>query len=102
MSSGKPALAKDSRTVFEAGAENVAGRCSITLPPHSPDISPCDYDLIPKVPMRRKRYRTIEDVKQAVERSLCTINRLGSANGIQQLPHRWEHIHNGGDYIEGL
>ena len=48
-------------------------------------------------------YRTIEDVKQAAEHSLCTINRLGSANGIQRLPCRWEHIvHNGGDYIEGL
>ena len=48
-------------------------------------------------------YRTIEDVKQATECSLRTINRLGSANGIQQLPRRWEHVvHNGGDYTEGL
>ena len=72
--------------------------------PYSPDISPCDYDLIPKMkmPMRGKRYHTIEDVKQAAERSLRTINRLGSANGIQRLPRRWEHVvHNGGDYIEG-
>ena len=72
-------------------------------PPYSPDISPCDYDLIPKMLMRGKRYRTIEDVKQAAERSLRTINRLGSANGMQRLPRRWEHVvHNGGDYIEGL
>ena len=54
------------------------------------------------MPMRGKRYRAIEDVKQAAERSLRTINRLGSANGIQRLPRRWEHVHNGGDYIEGL
>ena len=47
---------------------------------YSPDISPCDYDLIPKMPMCGKRYRTIEDIKQAAERSLRTINRLGSAN----------------------
>ena len=72
-------------------------------PPYSPDISPCDYDLIPKMPMRGKRYHTIEDVKQAAQRSLRTINRLGSANGIQRLPRCWEHVvHNGGDYIEGL
>ena len=52
------------------------------------------------MPMRGMRYRTIEDVKQAAERSLHTINRLGSANGIQR---RWEHVvYNGGDYIEGL
>ena len=54
-------------------------------PPYSPDISPCDYALIPKMPMR---YRTIEDVKQASERSLRTISRLGSANGIQRLLRR--------------
>ena len=107
MSSGKPALAKDSLNVFQAGAEIVeslglGGALSPPLP-YSPDISPCDYDLIPKMPMRGKRYRTIEDVKQAAEHSLCTINRLGSANGIQQLLRRWEHVvHNGGDYIEGL
>ena len=73
-------------------------------PPHSPDISPCDYELIPKMkmPMRGKRYRTIEDVKQAAECSLHTFIRLGSANGIQRLPRCWEHVHNGGDYIEGL
>ena len=41
------------------------------------------------MPMRGKRYRTIEDVKQAGERSLRTINRLGSANGIQRLGTRW-------------
>ena len=55
-----------------------------------------------KMPMRGKRYRTIEDVKQAAERSLRTINRLGSVNGIEWLPCRWEHVHNGGDYMEGL
>ena len=58
--------------------------------PYSPDLSPCDYDLIPKMkmPMRGKRYSTIEDVKQAAARSLRTISRLGSANGIQRLPRR--------------
>ena len=72
-------------------------------PPYSPDISPCDYDLIPKMPLRGKRYCTIEDVKQAAERALRSINRLGSANRIQRLLHCWEHVvHNGGDYIEGL
>ena len=33
------------------------------------------------MPMRGKRYRTIEEVKQAAERSLRTINRLGNENG---------------------
>ena len=101
MSSGKPVLVKDSRRYV--GIVESLGLGGTISPPYSPDISPCDYDLIPKMPMHGKHYRTIEDVKQAAERSLCTLNRLGSANGIQRLPHCWEHVvHNGGDYIEGL
>ncbi|PSN52270.1 hypothetical protein C0J52_08317 [Blattella germanica] len=34
------------------------------------------------------RYRTIEDVKQAAEHNLRTINRFGNANGNQRLPRR--------------
>ena len=74
-------------------------------PPYSPDLSPCDYDLIPKLkePLRGIRFRTVEDVIQATDRSLRTIRRLGSADGIRRLPHRWEHVlRNAGDYIEGL
>ena len=76
---------------------------ALSPPPPFSRISPCDYNLIPKMPMCGKRYHTTEDVKQAAECSLRTINRLGSANGNQRLPRRWEHVvHNGGDYIECL
>lgn len=74
-------------------------------PPYSPDISPCDFDLIPKLkePLRGTKFRTVNDILSAVDRSLRTIQRLGSADGIRRLPHRWERIvRNGGDYIEGL
>ncbi|PSN56149.1 hypothetical protein C0J52_03342, partial [Blattella germanica] len=59
-------------------------------PPYSPDLSPCDYDLFPKMkePLRGRRFRTVEDVLQATDRSIRTIQRLGTANGIQRLPHR--------------
>ena len=68
-------------------------------PPYSPDLSPCDYDLIPKMkePLCGIRFRTVHDVLQATNRSLRNIQRLGSANSIQWLPYRWEcMIHNGG------
>ena len=74
-------------------------------PPYSPDISPCDYDLNPKMktPLRGIRFRTVDDILQAVDRSLRNLQRLGTLNGIQRLPHRWERVlHNGGDYFEGL
>ncbi|KAJ4442929.1 hypothetical protein ANN_04526 [Periplaneta americana] len=74
-------------------------------PSYPPDLSFCDFDLIPKMkdPLRRIRFRTDEDALQATDHSIRIINRLGSANGIQRLPYRWEHIvRNAGDCIEGL
>ena len=39
-------------------------------PPHSQDLSPCDYDLIPKLkePLRGIRSRTVHDVLQTTDR----------------------------------
>ena len=74
-------------------------------PTYSPYLSPCDYDLIPKMKelLCGTLFHTVHDVLQATYRSLYNIQRLGSAKGIQQLPHCWERmIHNGGGYIEGL
>ncbi|KAJ4438199.1 hypothetical protein ANN_14138 [Periplaneta americana] len=53
-------------------------------PPYSLDLSPCNFDLIPKMkdPLCGIHFRTVQNC------SICTINRLGSANGIQRLPHR--------------
>ena len=49
------------------------------------------------------QFCTVHDILQTTDRSLCNIQRFGSANGIQRLPHCWEcMIHNGGGYIEGL
>ena len=41
-------------------------------PPHSPDLSPCDYDLIPKLkePLRDIRFQTVPDILRAVGRSV--------------------------------
>ncbi|KAJ4440911.1 hypothetical protein ANN_10759 [Periplaneta americana] len=58
-------------------------------PLHSPDLSPCDYDLIPKMkePLRDVRFRTVPDMLQAVGRSIRNINRTRASTGILQLPH---------------
>ncbi|PNF18928.1 hypothetical protein B7P43_G15789 [Cryptotermes secundus] len=73
-------------------------------PPYSPDLSPCDFDLIPKMkePLRGIRFRTVPEILQAVDRSIRTINTTGAAKGILRLPHRWQRVvHNAGDYTEG-
>ena len=67
-------------------------------------LSPCDFDLIPKMkePLRGIRFRTVPEILQAVDRSMRTMNTTGAAKGILRLPHRWQRVvHNAGDYIEG-
>jgi histone-lysine N-methyltransferase SETMAR len=70
-------------------------------PLYSPDMRPPDFDLFPKLkkPLRRKRFRSIEEVTRVIRR----INNEGVLTGIQYLPERWTAVikHNG-DYIEGL
>ena len=79
--------------------------CAVVLyyPPYSPDLSTCDFDLIPKMkePLGDIRFRTVPEILQAVDRSIRTI-KTGAAKGILRLPHRWQRVvHNAGDYIEG-
>ena len=67
-------------------------------------LSPCDFDLIPKMkePLRGIRFRTVPEILQAVDRFIRTINTTGVAKGILRLPHRWQRVvNNAGDYIEG-
>ena len=74
-------------------------------PPYTPDLSPCDYDLIPKLkaPLRRHRFRTRDDIGIAVRRLIMTNFSHGSADGIRRPQHRWQRtIDSLGDYFEGL
>ena len=67
-------------------------------------LSPCDFDLIPKMkePLRGIRFRTVPEILQAVDRSIRTMNTTGAAKGILRLPHHWQRVvHNAGDYTEG-
>ena len=53
-------------------------------PPYSPDISPCDFDLIPKVkePLHGRRFKNIPDIIDAVGRSVRAFNKTLAAKGI--------------------
>jgi hypothetical protein len=77
----------------------------LPYPPYSPDMSPPDFDLFPKIkkPLRGKRFRSIEEVSNVVTRVIRGINNEGVLAGIQDLPKRWTAVikHNG-DYIEEL
>ena len=56
-------------------------------PPYSPDLSPCDYDLISKLKasLRGHRFRTRDDIAVAVRRLIMTKFSHGKADGIRRL-----------------
>ena len=54
---------------------------------HTPDLSPCDYDLISKLkaPLRGHRLRTRNDIANAVRRLIVANFSHGEADGIRDF-----------------
>ncbi|KAL4142347.1 hypothetical protein QTP88_004826 [Uroleucon formosanum] len=73
-------------------------------PPYSPDLSPPDFDLFPKIkePLRGIRFPNLDILNEEVSRRIRELNKDGVLCGIQALPKRWQScIDKQGDYIEG-
>jgi histone-lysine N-methyltransferase SETMAR len=119
----RPAIRKKRRHLLEAGPlllhDNATphksahvtslidqyGWETLRHPPYSPDLSPCDFDLFPKLklPMRGTRFNDLEDLKDAVATQVRRINSGCLATGIAGLPGRWKSvISHRGRYIEGF
>ena len=73
--------------------------------PYSPDMSPSDFELFPKLKksLRGKRFRSTEEVSNEVTQEIRRINSEDVLTGIQDMPKHWTMVikHNA-DYIEGL
>jgi len=87
--------------------EFLDGYCWEVLPhpPYSPDMSPPDFDLFPKlkINMRGVCFSTLEDLSASVTRRIRQLNCSRDLTGIMDLPKRWYAvIRQKGDYIEGL
>ena len=74
-------------------------------PSYSPDMSPLDFNLFPKlkINMRGVRFSALEDLSASVTRRVRQLNCSTDLTGIMDLPNRWDAVirHNG-DYTEGL
>ncbi len=71
-------------------------------PPYSPDLSPCDYDLNPKLKesMHEVRFWNIEELMARLTQK-SRVNRKGVLDRIQKMPTCWEKcVALQGDYIE--
>ncbi|GFT30708.1 uncharacterized protein TNCV_759051 [Trichonephila clavipes] len=96
------------RKVAQWAATPILGIGRIGAPPYSPDISPYDFDLIPKIkePICGRRFATQEDIANSVCQHVSQFTHgvaNAEADDIQHLLYRWQHVVTvAGDYIEGL
>ena len=60
-------------------------------PPYSPDLSPCDFFLFPRIKehMRGKRFSTEDEVNGAFKHGIAMLTKTGFQDGIHGLVHRW-------------
>jgi len=98
--SARPHLGKDVRELLDGYSWEV-----LPHSPNSPDMSPPDFDLFPKlkINMRGVRFSTLEDLSASVTRRVRQLNCSRDLTGIMDLPKCWDAvIWQKGDYIEGL
>ena len=73
---------------------------TVSQPPYSQDLAPCDFWLFPK--LRGCRYETIEEMKEAVTKVIDTHPQEDFYRAFQKLLGRYNKcIAAGGDYFEG-
>jgi len=98
----------NARPHASGAVSEILGKYGWQVVPHplySPDMSPPAFDLFRKlkIPLRGKRFRSIEEVSNEVTQVIRHIHNEGVLTGIQDLPKHWTAVikHNG-DYTEGL
>ena len=74
---------------------------TVTHPPYSPDVAPCDFWLFPKLRGRR-RYEKIEDMKEIVTKVIDMLIQEDFHGAFEKLLDRYNKcIAGGGDYLVG-
>ncbi len=71
---------------------------TVSQPPYTPDLGPCDFWLFLK--LRGCRYETIEEMKEAVTKVIDTLTQEDFHGAFQKLLERYnEFIAAGRDYF---
>ena len=73
---------------------------TVPRPLHSPDLTPCDFWLFPK--LRGCCYETIKEMKEAVTKVIDTLTQEDFDGAFQKLLELYKKgIAAGGDYFKG-
>ena len=76
------------------------GIMTVSHPPYSPDVAPCDFCLFLK--LRGCRYETTEKMKVAVMKVIDTLTQEDFHGALENLLERYKKCNAaGGDYFEG-
>ena len=63
------------------------GMKTVPHPPYSPDLSPCDFCLFPK--LRGCRYETVDEMKETMTRVIDTLTQEEFYGAFQKLLERY-------------
>ena len=76
---------------------------TVPHPPYSPELTPCDFCLIPKLKenIRGCHYETNDEMKEAVTKVIDTLTQEDFHGALQKFLERYKFIAAGGDYFEG-
>ena len=72
---------------------------TVPQPPYSPDLTPCDFWLFPK--LGGYHYETIEEMKEAVTKVIATLTQEDFHGAFQKFLEWYKWIAAGGDYFKG-
>ena len=73
---------------------------TVRHPPYSPDLAPSDFQLFAK--LRGCRYKTTEEMKEAVTEIIDTLTQEDFHGAFRKLLERYnKYIADGGDYFKG-
>ena len=76
------------------------GTKTVSQPPYSPDLAPCDFSLFPR--LRGCCYETIDEMKKAVMKVIDKLTQEDFHAAFQKLLEWYNKcIAAGGDYFEG-
>ena len=76
----------------------------VPQPPYSPDLTPCDFWLFPKLkrPLRGTRFESIDEIKAESKKALMAIPEKDYLASFENWEIRWYKCFSSrGDYFEG-
>jgi histone-lysine N-methyltransferase SETMAR len=73
----------------------------IPHPPCSPDLSPCDFTLFPKLKMKGQHFEAVSDTQRQSQAVLDSIKENDFHGAFESWKKRWDCcIRSQGDYFE--